>query len=175
MAISDKKFLANTIASISNLLNNIYSDYNDNIIENDDLAEALDDRIALLDKGFSVKPNTALINKAMDTTKSDPQIDIDDPLREIGEFIVRTSLLPTKRKRLETTLCKLFGGELIGSRRRHAHERDSHLRKESEKILSLHAFISPGVIFPEEGKVKKKRRILPYKKEKKEVKEKNAL
>lgn len=168
---TDKKFLANTIASISNLLNNIFSDYNDNIIENDELAEVLDNRIVLLDKGFSVKDDIALINKAMDTTKSDPQIDIDDPLREIGDFIVRKALLPTKHKGLEATAWKLFGGALVGSRRRHAHERDHHLRRQSEQILSSHTFISPSVIFPEEGKVKKKRRIIPYKKKKRE----NAL
>jgi len=138
------------------LVNNIiFSDYNNNIIENDELAEALDDRVALLDKGFSVKPDTALINKAMDTTKSDPYIDTDDPLREIGEIIVRKSLLPTKHKRLESSVWKLFEAEFLGSRRRHAHERDRHLRKESEQILSSHTFISPSVIFPEEGKVKK--------------------
>lgn len=168
---TDKKFLANTIASISNLLNNTFDAYDDNITENDEIAEALDVRVALLDKGFSVKPNTALINKAMETTKSDPQIDIDDPLREIGEFIIRKSLLPTTHKRLEATVWKLFEAELLGSRRRHAHERDYNQRKLSDQILSLHTFISPSVIFPEEAKVKKKRRILPYKR--KEEKKKN--
>lgn len=166
MTTSDKK-RANTISSIANLLNNIFSDYINNIILNNDLAEELDDRVELLDKGFSLKPDTALINKAMETTKSDPQIDIDDPLREIGEFIVRKSLLPTKHKRLESTLWKLFGGELLGSRRRHAHERDSHLRKESEQILSSHVFMSPGVIFPEVKETKKHRRkMLSRKKQK---------
>ena len=164
MATSDKKFLANTIASISNLLNNTFDTYEDNIIENDRLAEDLDDRVFLLDKGYSVKPNTALINKAMETTKSDPQIDIDDPLREIGEFIIRKSLLPTTRKRLEATVWKLFEAEFLGSRRRHAHERDYNQRKLSDQILSLHTFISPSVIFPEEGEAKKKRKRLPYKK-----------
>lgn len=171
MSTSDKKFFANTIASISNLLNNIFSDYNDNITENDELAEALDDRVALLDKGFSIKNDIALINKAMDTTKSDPQIDINDPLREIGEFIVRKTLLPTKHRRLEATVWKLFEAELLGSRRRHAHERDHHLRRQSEQLLSSHTFISPSVIFPEEGTGKRKRRIIPFKKKKKE----NAL
>ena len=161
---SDKKFLANTIASISNLLNSIYSDYNDNIIENDELAEELDDRVALLDKGFSVNPDTALINKAMDTTKSDPQIDIDDPLREIGEFKILKDLLPTKRKRLETTLSRVFEAEFLGSRRRHAHERDHHLRKQSDLILSLQTFISPSVIFPAEKKTKARKRKISLRK-----------
>jgi len=134
----------------------------------------LDNRVALLDKGFSVKPNTALINKAMDTTKSDPQIDIDDPLREIGEFIIRKSLLPTKHKRLESTVWKLFEAEFLGSRRRHAHERDYNQRKLSDQILSLHTFISPSVIFPEERTIKKKRRIIPFKKKKREVKKEIA-
>lgn len=162
----DKK-LANTISSIANLLNNIFSDYKNNIVENNNLAEKLDDRVVLLDKGFSVEPDTALINKAMETTKSDPQIDIDDPLKEIGEFIVRKSLLPTTHKGLESTMWKLFGGEFIGSRRRHAHERDRHLRKESEQILSSHVFISSGVTFPQVKETKKhKRKILSRKKQK---------
>lgn len=162
---TDKKLLANTTASIANLLNNIFSDYKNNIIENDNLAEELDIRVGLLDKGFSVEPNTALINKAMETTKSDPQIDIDDPLREIGEFIVRKSLLPTKHKRLETTVWILLEAEFLGSRRRHSHERDQHLRKESEQILSSHTFISPSVTFPEVKEAKKhKRKILSRRK-----------
>lgn len=167
MSTSDRKHLANTIGSIANLLNNIFSDYKNNIIENDDLAEALDDRVALLDKGFGIKPDIALINKAMETTKSDPQIDIDDPLREIGEFIVRKSLLPTKHRRLEATVWKLFEGELLGSRRRHAHERDRHLRKESEQILSSHVFVSPGITFPEGKATKKHKRKFSLRKKQK--------
>ena len=164
MTTSDKR-LSNTISSMANLLNNIFSDYKNNIIENNNLAEDIDDRVALLDKGFSIEPDTALINKAMETTKSDPQIDIDDPLREIGEFIVRKSLLPTKHKRLDATMWKLFGGEFLGSRRRHAHERDRHLRRESEQILSSHVFISSGVTFPQVKETKKhKRKILSRKK-----------
>lgn len=165
---TDKKFIANTIASISNLLNNTFSDYNDNIIENDELAESLEKRVALLEKGGSVKSDTALINKAMDTTKSDPRIDIDDPLREIGEFKILKNLLPTKHRNLEKTLSIVFEAEFLGSRRRHTHERDFNHRKLSDQILSLHTFVSPSVIFPEERTVKKKRRILPYKKKKRE-------
>jgi len=165
---TDKKFFANTIASISNLLNSIYSDYKNNIIDNDELAEALAERVELLKKGFSAEDDTALINKAMETTKSDPQIDIDDPLRDIGEFKILKKLQPAKHRKLEHTLSVVFEREFTGARRRHAHERDQHLRKESEQILSSYTFISPSVIFPEvKETVKHKRKILSIKKQKK--------
>ncbi|KKM87038.1 hypothetical protein LCGC14_1272970 [marine sediment metagenome] len=153
---SKDKSIVNTIASLSNMINQIFSEYNNNINANDVLALYLDQRVNLLDMGFNIdkRTRTFLLNKAMDTTKSDPYASLGqfDPLKEIGELIIRTSLLPTTHRGLESTLWKLFQKENLGSRKRHAHKRDSVFYNLAEKLVSLLTLVSPGVIYPEGGK-----------------------
>ncbi|MHA1285395.1 MAG: hypothetical protein ACTSQP_23070, partial [Promethearchaeota archaeon] len=102
----DRKMENAKITSIANIINNAFRDQNLNIKENEFLAIILGYLIESLDLGIfpPKRAITYLLNKSMETTKSDPYAELGhhDPLLEIAQFINRTDTLPTRNTELSS-------------------------------------------------------------------------
>jgi len=86
----------------------------------------------------------------METTKADPFADPEyhDPLREMAQFIVKTDMLPTKNKRLHTTLLKSYEDEYLGSSRRANRSMYKSDEYYAHKILSSKGFVDLDLLVP---------------------------
>lgn len=146
-------------------MNKILGAHQKNILDNDLLSIVLGQLISSSEQGKT--PNKIalafLLNKSMETTKADPYADLDkhDPLRETAQLIVRTNMLPTKNKRLDTILFKCYEDEHIGSSRR--ANRAMYLSDEyyAHKILSVKGFLDLDLLIPSEEAIEeeKKKRL----------------
>ncbi len=168
----DRKMENAKITSIANIINNAFRDQNLNIKENEFLAIILGYLIESLDLGIfpPKRAITYLLNKSMETTKSDPYAELGhhDPLLEIAQFINRTDTLPTRNTELSSVLLKVFQEEFLGSTRRHYKKRDVDKTRYINKIFSSYGFIDTTVIYPDEqvisSKEKKKNKKNKFKK-----------
>ncbi|MHA1327369.1 MAG: hypothetical protein ACTSRH_08610 [Promethearchaeota archaeon] len=170
MPTLDKKAENMKIASVTNLINNAFNDYNKNVKENETLSLLLGSIIEDLERGhFPSKLATVyMLSKSMETTKSDPQAISDyDPLLEIAQLIVRTDKLPTKDTELQSVLLKEFQEEYLASSRRHNTTRDNDKRTYTMKIFSSYGFIDPTLIYPDyetSSQNRKQKKKLTFKK-----------
>ena len=133
-----------------NTMNLFFKEYIKNIDEIKEVAEDLDEDIGRSKKrGYN---HSFLINKAMQSTKSDPRAALgkDDPLREIAKAIFRRDLLPTTHKGYQQTLKTIFAMKHADSVRVHAHERDNMIYKPLKELISTISVIDSDVIYPEE-------------------------
>ena len=133
-----------------NSINLFFKEYIQNIVEIKEVADDLDKDIARSKKrGYN---HSSLINKAMQSTKSDPRAALgkDDPLREIAKAIFRRDLLPTTHKGYKQTLKTIFAERHADSVRVHAHERDNMIYKPLKELISTISVIDSDVIYPEE-------------------------
>lgn len=135
-------------------MNKILEAHNKTVLEDDILAIVLGKIIEMSEQGKT--PNkpavTFLLHKSMETTKADPYADPGqhDPLLEMAEFIVKTDMLPTKNKRLNTVLLKCFKKEKLGSSRRASRARYNSDEYYAHKILSAKGFMDLDLLIPSE-------------------------
>ena len=133
-----------------NTMNLFFKEYIQNIKEINEVAVELDEDIGRSKRGGY--NHSFLINKAMQSTKSDPRAALgkDDPLREIAKAIFRRDLLPTTHKGYQQTLKTIFAMKHADSVRVHAHERDNMVYKPLKELISTISVIDSDVIYPEE-------------------------
>ena len=133
-----------------NTMNLFFKEYNKNIEEIQKVSKHLDRNIGRSKRrGYN---HSFLINKAMQSTKSDPRAALgkDDPLRNISKAIFRRDLLPTTHKGYKQTLEIIFAERHSDSVRVHVHERDNMVYKPLKELISTISVIDPDVIYPEE-------------------------
>ena len=152
-----------------NTMNLFFKEYIQNIVEIKEVAEYLDNDIAPSKKGGY--NHSFLINKAMQSTKSDPRAALgkDDPLRKIAQAIFRRDLLPTTHKGYKRTLKIILAMRHSDSVRVHVHERDNMIYKPLKELISTISVIDSDVIYPEENQKKlddKSMKKLTFKKRK---------
>ena len=133
-----------------NSINLFFKEYIQNIEDIKEVAEYLDSDIAHSKGGYD---HSLLINKAMQSTKSDPRAALgkDDPLRKIGQAIFRRDLLPTTHKGYKRTLKIILAMRYSDSVRVHVHERDNMVYKPLKELISTISVIDSDVIYPEEN------------------------
>jgi hypothetical protein len=152
----DKSLENAKILTIGKIINNAFKDYRINAKDNHRLALALDMFIGHLERGETPTRSEFiyLINKAMDTTKSDPNADEGkfDRLQAVGQFILTTIKLPYNMGEFLITLLREFQEEFIGSERRHFHYRDAHWHSYIDRIFSSFEFIEPTTVYPTDKK-----------------------
>ena len=161
--MADKSLENAKILSIGKIINNAFKDYRVNATDNHKLALDLDMFVGHLERGETPTRSEFiyLINKAMDTTKSDPNADEGkfDELQAIGQFILTTIKLPYHMGEFLITLLREFQEVFIGSERRRFHYRDSHWHGYIDKIFSSFEFIEPTTVYPTDKKKKIKNKL----------------
>lgn len=146
-------------------MNKIIEAHNKTILDSDILAIVLGKLISMSEQGITPNKSavTFLLHKSMETTKADPYAEPGqyDPLLEMAEFIVKTDMLPTKNKRLNTVLFKCYEKESLGSSRRANRSMYNSDEYYAHKILSSKGFLDLDLLIPSEGAIeteKKKRK-----------------
>lgn len=146
-------------------MNKILDAHNKTVLESDILSLIQGKIISMSEQGKTPnKPTvTFLLHKSMETTKADPYAEPGqyDPLLEMAEFIVKTDMLPTKNKRLNTILFKCFQKESLGSSRRANRSMHNSDEYYAHKILSAKGFLDLDLLIPSEDAIeaeKKKRK-----------------
>lgn len=154
----DKSLENAKILTVGKIINNAFKDYRKNTTDNHRLALQLDQFVGQLERGETPTRSEFiyLINKAMDTTKSDPNADEGkfDRLQAVGQFILTTIKLPFHMGEFLITLLREFQEEFIGSERRHFHYRDNHWHFYIDRIFGSFEFIEPTTVYPNEKKKK---------------------
>lgn len=140
------------VQSVASIINNVFSDDNNNISQNELISLIIGFLIEQLDKGIfpSKQFSIYLESKAMEVTKSDPNARPGkyDALLETAQMINTIRMLPRRDVEFEKILLMVFHEEYLKSSRSHFVERDTSKRNHVNELLSSYSFLENTMVLP---------------------------
>jgi len=148
------------VTAVTNLVNKIIDGDINIHVDNELISIILGHLITKAEQGNPPDKltQTYVMGKSLDTTKADPEIDEDDPLLDVVQFINYTDLLPTTNPELNMLLLKVFAGEYFGSSRRANRAMHKSTEHYGHKILSSKGFVDLELMVPSDDAIEQEKR-----------------